>query len=137
MDRFLAEEDGIATAGRKAAIDVLRSVNPDLAARKDAEWPERQKQLNKLTHVSLFHADRVIESLEAGWRPVVGGRVSAEMSRSLVYAAMNSDNELLMHLSSIRARFLVEDWSSRLLVLQTDMTDWWRGTPEGGQTGRD
>jgi hypothetical protein len=131
MDRFMAGEEGSAATGRKAAIEELRIADPVLAARKAAEWRERQKQLHQTAHVSLFHADRVVEPLEGGLRPVVGGRVSPEMARSLVYAAMSSDNEFLMHLSYLRARFFAEDWSGRLSELQTEMKAWWKETPEG------
>lgn len=125
-DRFLRGEEYKAAQGRVAMLEFVRSVNPALADQRESDWMLRAKLLNDASHISSRHVDKVMTSEGSSFRPTVGGRVSDQEMRALVWVAANGEVELLVSIWGVRNARLEHTWPQRLGDIHARLRAWWQ-----------
>lgn len=114
----------MAAKGRRIAVGVLTSVDPDHARRKMSSGSIDNRTSTAWHTCRCFTLTGVIAQHTAGWRPSVGGRLLLDTMGLLCKAAMNADNELMMHLVYVSNGRISADCGGRLAQLRARLNSW-------------
>jgi hypothetical protein len=114
-----------ASDARKVMINDLRSAGEDeLADDIEARYLQEAKAANSLSHVSVIHADKLVEIKGKSITPIGGGVAAAGEARLLWLATLEQESWTLSWLRAFRASSLDSIWKAEREAVNNRFKEW-------------